>query len=380
MKQIRKITVLLLSVIMIFTLAACSTPAADAPAADAPATEAPEATAPAADGTVYEFTFGHQWSATSQQETELIQRWIKDVADATDGHVIITSYPGNVLTAATDNYQGVVDGIQDIGAVPYGYSAGRFPVVEAFTLPGLSSFNNAAAASYAMNDAIEILDPEELHDTSHLFTFSTGASALLSSVPVRTMEDNKGLSLGVTQGERARMLELLGATPVSLPVPEWYDALQKNLIVGGIMSPEALFGGTRLGEVTGEYITNSGLYACTMFYVTMNKEKFATLPAEYQEVLTTLPDYFATAWDGFALGGIVFTKEQHEVEIIALSKEEEDRWREAMAPIIDDNLKMLNDRGLDGEAIHKLVREMEEKWNAEYPHKLRDMIEAEVGA
>ena len=378
MKQFKKITMLLLSMIMIFTLAACSTPAADAPAANAPATEATEATP--IDDTVYEFTFGHQWSATSHQETDLIQRWIKEVDEATNGHVKITSYPGSVLTTPMDNYQGVVDGIQDIGSVTYGYSAGRFPVIEAFTLPGLSSFNNTAAASYAMNDAIDILDPEELHDAAHLFTFSTGPNAMLSNVPIRTVEDYKGLSLGVTQAERSRMVELFGGIPVSLPVPEWYDALQKNMIVGGIMSPEALFGGTRLAEVTGEYITNSGLYACTMFYVVMNKEKFEALPTEYQEILSTLPDYFATAWDEFSIKGVVFAKEQHEVEIITLPPEEEERWRDVMAPMIEDNKKALDDRGLDGEAIHKLIREMEAKWNAEFPHKLNDMIEDEAGA
>jgi TRAP-type C4-dicarboxylate transport system, periplasmic component len=377
MKKVKKVTVLLLSVIMIFTLAACSTPAADAPVADAPVTEAPEATTPV-DDTVYELSLGHQWSGTSEVELELVQRWIKEVDEATNGHVKITSYPGNVLTAAPDNYQGVVDGIQDIGICVYGYSAGRFPVVEAFTLPGLSSFKNSAAASYAMTDAIETLDPVELHDTAHLFSFSTGASALLSSVPVRVLEDYKGLSLGVTQAERARMLELFGATPVSLPVPEWYDSLQKKLILGGIMSPEALAGGNRLGDVTGDYITNSGLFACSMIYCTMNKDKFDSLPAEYQEVLKGLPSYFAEAWDGLATKGIVHTKTIRDVEIITLSQEEEDRWRETMAPIIDDNLNMLEERGLDGEHIHKVVREMEEKWNSEFPHSLRDMIEAVV--
>ena len=319
---------------------------------------------------VYELTLSHQWPATGRVEA-LVQRWIAEVSEGTNGDVRITSFPGNTLTGSRENYEGVVQGISDLGMVPYNSIAGRFPIVEAFMLPGFSGFNNAAAVGAALNEYVRTHSPDELSDTQHLFSFSTGASTLVSERPILTMEDMRGLPLGVTHAERATMLNLLGATPVSLPVPEWYEALSRNLIVGGITSPETLQG-HMLGDVTGSYILNSPLFGSTIFYCVMNKDAFNSLPAEYQEVMLRAPEYFLSAWDELAVDSIEFTRGKKSVEVNILSDEETARWRELMGPIRQNNLDALNARGIDGESVHKIIMELEEKYNALYPYSIRD--------
>ena len=323
-----------------------------------------------APGRVYELTVSHQWPATGRVET-IVARWSAEVEAATNGQVKITSYPANTLTSSRENYEGVVQGISDIGMVPYSHLAGRFPIVEAFMLPGFASFNNAAAGGAALNEYIRTHNPAELSYTQHLFSFSTGANVLLSEQPLRSVEDLKGLPLGVTQAERANMMNLLGATPISLAMPEWYEALQRNLIVGGITSPEALRG-HMVGDVSCSYILNSPLFGSTIFYCVMNIDVFNSLPADCQEVLLEAPDYFLNAWDELSVDAIEFTREKKSVEIISLSDAETARWIELMAPMHKANIDALNARGIDGEALHKTIIELENKYNALYPYSLAD--------
>ena len=66
--------------------------------------------------------------------TLLKQSWFRDgqkLLKATDGRVIITSYPGETLLKAADIYNGVVDGVADIGLSSFSYNSGRFEI-EAF--------------------------------------------------------------------------------------------------------------------------------------------------------------------------------------------------------------------------------------------------------
>ena len=329
--------------------------------------------APAAERIV--LRLANQWPVNNfmNREDGHLERWGRELQEATNGQVVLEIYADNSLAAAYDNYDAVVNGIADIGIVPYAYWAGRFPIVEAFCLPGVAGFNSAASAGYAINEAIDTLDPDELKDTHHMFTFSTGPNALLSNVPIRTLEDLQGLSLGVTQAERARALQLLGAVPISLTSPEWYEAIQRNLMVGGIMGYEALRG-MRFYEVTGDYITNSALFASQMFYCVMNKDTYERLPQSAKDFFAIRPDYILRAWDVGVIETIQFVTDRKEIELIYLTDEETARWRERIAPIASGNIQSLNARGIDGEALHAYIHELEEKYNALYDLDLRERI------
>ena len=109
----------------------------------------------------------HFFPSVHPAETELIQPWAKAVEEATGGKVQITSYPGEMLLKANDVYEGVVDGIADIGLSCFSYTRGRFPVLEVFELPGVI-YNNSKAASQVAWEGIQELNPKEVQDTKLL--------------------------------------------------------------------------------------------------------------------------------------------------------------------------------------------------------------------
>ena len=61
--------------------------------------------------------------------------WAKEVEKRSQGQVKITVFPGGTLTKANQCYDGVVNGISDIGMSVFAYNRGRFPVMEAADLP-----------------------------------------------------------------------------------------------------------------------------------------------------------------------------------------------------------------------------------------------------
>lgn len=326
-------------------------------------------TAEVMDDTVYELSLAHLWPAPHAFETDVVQPMAQEISDATNGKVVITSFPGQTLLKGPEVYQGVVDGVADMGVSVYAYNAGRFPVVEAFLLPGIS-WATAASSSAALTEGLETLAPAEVEDAHLLMSFGTGPGQLLMKTPIRKLEDLAGVELGATAGPRGDGLTLLGATPVVLPMPEVYEA-QSRGVIKGVVGPYEAMTAFKLADVT-DYITETPFLYVNYFFFTVNKDKWDALPAPYQEAITTISqkyydDVVMALFDRLSQEALDAALAQKEIEIIPLDDAEQTRWKDKMAPIFDDYQKVLDDKGLDGAAIIELVKELSDKYNAMYP-------------
>ena len=59
-----------------------------------------------------------------------LQEWCKEVEKRTNGRVTVTFHPGATLVAMPQTYEAVANGIVDIGFAAFGYTPGRFPMME----------------------------------------------------------------------------------------------------------------------------------------------------------------------------------------------------------------------------------------------------------
>lgn len=318
-------------------------------------------------------SLSHFFPATHEVETTIVPGWIKDVEEATGGRVKITSYPAGTLTPSTETYEGVVKGVADIGISAYSYNRGRFPVVESFIVPGLE-YNNSQAASLALNEGIEKINPKELQDVHHLLSFATGPGSLYTTdKPVRKLADLKGLQLGATAGLRADAVSLLGATASVQPIPEWYEALSKGIMQGGIAPIESVQG-FRTGEVSANFVTLTPFLYNQALFLVMNKDKWDSLPPDVQKAITEVTKKhqegaFGSLFDTVDIKGMKWLKEKKKVEVIELSEAETALWLEKLSPLEATYIKFMNDKGLNGADIMKTVKELVEKGNAKYPEK-----------
>ena len=116
-----------------------------------------------------------------------------------------------------------------------------------------------------------------------MFLHAHGPGILHTKKPVANLEELKGLKIAC-HGLSAKIVGALGAVPVAMPMPERYDAIQKGVAEGGVFPLEALKG-WKLAEVVNSTTLNYGSAYTTGFFVVMNKEKWASLPADVQKII-----------------------------------------------------------------------------------------------
>jgi len=268
-------------------------------------------------------------------QSKLSQQWCDEVEKRTNGKVTVQFFPSQTLTKARQNYDGVVSGLSDIGLCLFAYTRGRFPVLEAVDLP--LGYTSGVQATKVVNEVFNELNPKELSDTEVMFLHAHGPGLLhTKGTAVRSMDDIKGLKFR-GHGTSALVVKALGGTPVSMPMPELYQSLLKG-IVQGALYPIEVNKGWKMGEVV-DYLTNSHSIAYTSsFYVVMNKQKWASIPADLQKIIRQINQEFipkhGAAWDESDRIGLEYFKSLGH-EAIDLSDEESKKWMAVVAPVID---------------------------------------------
>lgn len=319
---------------------------------------------------VVKLNLAHFFPAAHPVEKELVQPWIAAVAEATGGQVQITSYPGETLATAAEIYSGVVTGVADIGISCFAYTRGRFPVLEAFELPGITYLNSKVASQVAW-EGIKRLEPEEVKDTHLLMVLCTGPGDLFTKTPVRNLEDLQGMEIRAT-GLSAKTLEVLGASPVAMAQPETYEALSRGIVQGNL-SPMEVLEGWRHAEVT-DYITLTPFLYNTLFFMTMNHKAWERISPELQEIFTEVTeDYLEKVayglWDRQNESALKWAVEKTGQQVIELPAEETERWIELVGPIQDDFVEKMDGMGIDGEVVLNTINELADRYNQAYVDK-----------
>jgi len=314
-----------------------------------------------------ELKLAHFFPSTHPAEKDLIQPWAKAIEEATNGKVKVTSYPQETLLKADAIYDGVVNGIADIGLSCFSYTRGRFPALEAFELPGVT-YNNSKVGGKVAWEGIKQLNPKEVQDTKLMMVLTTGPGDLFTKVPVRNLNDLKGLEIRAT-GLSAKTLQALGANPVAMPQSDAYEALSKGAVKGNL-GPVEVLQGWKHAEVT-EYITQTPFLYNTLFFVTMNLNKWNSLSPDVQKAIEKVnEEYFEKVamglWDKQNEAALKWAVETKGMKVITLPKEESDRWIALVKPIQDEYVTSMKDKGINGQEILDKVKQLAEKYNEEY--------------
>jgi TRAP-type C4-dicarboxylate transport system substrate-binding protein len=284
-------------------------------------------------------------------QSRLAEAWCKEVEFRTNGEVVVEYYPGQTLTKARQVYDGVVEGLSDVGFSVLAYTRGRFPVMSAVDLP--LGYTSGTVATKVVNAVYNKFQPKELMDTQVMYLHSHGPGLIHTKTKaVHKMEDMKGLKFR-GHGTSALVVKALGGTPVPKPMPETYQMLQKGVVDGAVYPFEANKG-WKLGEVTNYATADFSAAYTTSFFVVMNKDKWNSLSAKNQKIIAQINlewiDKHAEAWDTSDAKGIVFFLNQGG-QIIGLDGKEAERWKNAVAPIIDEYKAKMNEKGMKGDEI-----------------------------
>jgi TRAP-type C4-dicarboxylate transport system substrate-binding protein len=273
------------------------------------------------------------------------------VEQRTDGKVTVEYYAGQTLTKANQCYDGVLEGLSDIGFSVLAYTRGRFPVMSAVDLP--LGYTSGKVATKVINEVYKKFNPKELDNTKVMYLHAHGPGLIhTKGKAVRKLEDMKGLKFR-GHGTSAEVVTALGGTPVPKPMPETYQMLQKGVVDGGVYPLESNKG-WKLADVTDYCTADFSAAYTTSFFVVMNKDKWNALSPDVQKTIEAINSEWAVkhgeAWDTSDMDGIRYFLEQGN-EIIGLDKKEAERWKKAVEPIIEAYKKELNEKGFNGQEI-----------------------------
>lgn len=304
-------------------------------------------------------TYSNFFPATHVQ-SKLAEEWGKEVEKRTNGKVKVEYYPGQTLTKADIVYDGVVNGISDIGFSVLGYTRGRFPLMEVVDLP--LGYKNGPEATAVANAVYDKFKDKALTDTEVMYLHAHGPGLLHTKAKaVRKLEDNKGLKIR-SHGTSQKVVKALGGTPVAMPMPETYQALQKGVVDGAVYPLESNKG-WKLGEVVDYATLDYPAAYTTTFFVVMNKDKWKALPDDVKKTIQEINKEWiakhAKAWDESDAEGLTFLKEKNK-EIITLDDKEGARWAEAVKPVLKDFAEEMKAKNLPGaEALDTAQKSLE---------------------
>jgi TRAP-type transport system periplasmic protein len=297
----------------------------------------------------------------SHIQCKTAEDWAKEIEKRTDGQVKITVYPAGSLTKAPQCYDGVVNGISDIGMSCLAYTRGRFPLLEGLDLP--LGYTSGLSATRIADEIVRKYNPKEMSDTHVLYIHAHGPGILASRKPVKCLEDMKGLKVRAT-GLSVKIVESLGANPVAMSQPETYEALQKGVIEATFCPAETLKG-WRQGEVIDSVTDTSVIGYTTAMFVVMNCQKWDSLPPEIQKVFSQVSQEWVEkhgqAWDQADKEGWDFINTLNR-QTISLSEAEKNNWKKCVEPILNDYVKTTQEKGLPGEALLQDVQSLIAKY------------------
>jgi len=310
----------------------------------------------------FQFTYS-SFFPPSHVQSQLAESWCQEVSKRSDGQVEVYFYPGQTLTKADQCYDGVVTGRSDIGMSCLLYTRGRFPLMDFINLP----FGNpsGAFATALINEVYHEFEPKELSDVKVLYLHAHGPGFIhTKEQPVRSLDDLKGLKIRCP-GSVAETVRSLGATPVTMPMPEVYQALQKGVVEGAVY-PMETNQGWKMGEVIDFSVANYSTAYSVGFFVVMNKDKWNALPAKVQSIIEDVNSEWAIkhgqAWDDSDFEGMRTTLTEGN-SVIGLEEAEQERWVKAVQPVSEAYVDKAGSKGLPGEEVLSFMREQLEKFH-----------------
>lgn len=287
---------------------------------------------------------------------KLIAEWGKEVEKRTEGRVKMIYFPAQSLTKATKCYDGVVNGLSDMGHGILQYTRGRFPLSDFINLPvGVPS---GMVATAVINEYREKFKPAELENVQIMYLHAHGPGLIhTNKKQVKTMADLKGLKIRGHGGPTVGMLKALSATPLGFPMPELYQALQKGVVDGAVYPFEANMG-WKLADVTKNVAVCRPIAYSLAFFMAMSKEKWNLIASADQKIIEEINLEWihkqGRLWDQLDKEGEEFFKKSGGT-ISRIDAQEAANWKKAVAPVIAEYVKTTTANGLPGDKVIEFV-------------------------
>lgn len=292
---------------------------------------------------------------------KMLQPWADRIQEQSEGRIRIELYPAMSLGGAPPQlFRQVAEGVVDIVWTVNGYTPGLFPRAEIFELPTIFT-NDLAATNLAMRDIFSDHLAADFADVHVLFLHVHAGQAIqMAQKLVRSPADTQGLKLRVPGPTGNAVVEAMGATPVTMPVPDLPQALGTSAVDGAlipweIIPPLQLFESTQY-QIEGP---DRNRFGTTTFQVSMNKARWDGIDPELQQIFTdnSGEDWLrevAEIWRAADDVGIQMAVDNGN-EHVVLTEDEMAAFNQVLAPVVDDWAAAQS--GFDADALVAAARQ-----------------------
>jgi len=236
-----------------------------------------------------ELKFASFLPPTHHEHIQAFVPFTQAVEERTKGRVKLTIYPGGTLCKARDLYDCALQGISETAYFIQSYTAGRFPLTSVMELP--LGVPNAKIGTKMILELYQKYLKSEYPGVKLLSIWTNESAHLFTTKrPIKNLEDIKGLRIRSPGPVQTKLLEELGASPISMPASDLYDALQRGMVDGMLTDFPALKG-FRFHEVV-EYCTILNASLFPMAYA-VNIKVWNSLPPDIQYTFEELAGWFS---------------------------------------------------------------------------------------
>jgi TRAP-type transport system periplasmic protein len=259
---------------------------------------------------------------------DMVQMIAKEAKAANVG-LDIQVYPGASLFKPNDQWNATANGQLDITLFPLDYASGKVPVFSATLMPGLIRSQDRAKRindSQFMKDIRAEIEKRGVVVLSDAW-FAGGMAS--KSGCIQKPADLKGAKFRAAGPTFAAMWEAAGASIVSPPSNEIYNAFQTG-VVNGTDTSLGTFQSMRLYEVT-DCLTAPGNNALWFMYepVLMSKKSLDKLTKQQRDVIIAAGKKAQAYYEGKAdevNKEAVKAFEDHKVKVVTLSDADYQAW------------------------------------------------------
>lgn len=199
--------------------------------------------------------------------------FVKDLKKRSDGEVVIRIYPNGQMGSPRENLEMLQNNALDMTKVNSSELESFIPEFAVFNLPYLFK-DDAHLKRVLYGKTGDLLEQKaEEHGVKIIATYVGGTRSFYAKKPLKSPEDLKGLKIRVISTPTTnKLIELLGATPVSVPLGEVYTAIQQGVVDGAENNIPSYYQ-TRHVEVAKYYSIDSHTSMPDYLVVSLNSWK-----------------------------------------------------------------------------------------------------------
>lgn len=294
-----------------------------------------------------------QWPATTAGSK--IDQWFADeIARRTNGEVKIRIFWSEALGKASENLSLLQSGAIEMAAMSAGYFPAQLPLHAAPNSIPMAVDTVEQASTLMRRLASEVPGfAEEAKDNGvrALFFHHLNPYLLVSKQPITSVDQMDGLRMRTWGTDMPRMVEAVGGVPVTLSLPEIYEALGRGVVDTAPFSVDLVLN-YKIHEVA-DHISEITLWLGPSWAVWISEQAWRDLTPAQQAVFLAVAeearqrDLKATkaaekeARRALAEAGVTFH---------AFPAAEKRRWREALPDFFGDLIARMEARGKGDDA------------------------------